>query len=156
MRALSHRPARTRWLIFSGVGTMGLLVQLTGLWILRDGLGMPSLLAASVAIELAVVHNFAWHFHWTWADRFAAPADLVRRLVRFNLSNGAISIAGNLLLMGALLGFASVHYLLANLISVAACSLVNFFVCDVMVFKTGSTGPCRPPSAPRQEGSRIL
>jgi putative flippase GtrA len=123
---------------------MGLLLQLGCLWTLKDGLGLHYLAAAALAIELAVLHNFVWHVHWTWADRPAARVDLVRRFVRFNLTNGAISIGGNLVLMAALVQLAHMHYLLAHLLSVAVCSLANFVISDIVVFNAGAAGTARP------------
>jgi putative flippase GtrA len=124
-----------RWAIFNLVGAVGLLVQLGCLWVLRDGLGVHYALAALISIELTIVHNFFWHVRWTWADRPASTVEVLRRLARFNLTNGTISIVGNLVLMAALVELAHVHYLVANLLSVTVCSLANFVVSDVVVFE---------------------
>ena len=56
-------------------------------------------------MELTVLHNFLWHERFTWADRtgkfhrFLHAREWPARLFRFNLSNGAISMVGNLALM---------------------------------------------------------
>ncbi len=93
------------------------------------------LLATALAVEAAVIHNFLWHERFTWADRPAArPVQSLARLAKFNLSNGGVSIAGNLLLMLLLAGEFHLNYLLANLISIAVCSLVNFVLADRLVF----------------------
>lgn len=141
-----YRVSGARWAIFNLVGAVGLLVQLGCLWILKDGLGVHYALAGLISIELTLVHNFCWHVRWTWADRLAvrcglltSTVDVVRRLARFNLTNGAISIVGNLALMAALVELAHVHYLVANLVSVTACSLANFVVSDVVVFEARSS-----------------
>jgi putative flippase GtrA len=57
------------------------------------------------------------------------------RLARFNLSTGAVSIAANLLLMRLLVGRLHVQYLLANLLSIAAASVANFLLSDLLVFR---------------------
>ena len=44
-----------------------------------------------------------------------------------------------LLLMKLLVGFAHVNYLLANGITITACSVVNFTVSDSFVFARGRT-----------------
>ena len=141
MRAVSRGLSGPRWLIFGAVGAMGLLVQLASLWALQDLLGLHYLVAAMLAIELAVLHNFVWHLHWTWGDRPGAPGDLLGRLVRFHLTNGAISIAGNLVLMIVLVEAAGMPSLLANLTAVAVCACANFAASDVVVFRVGSSGP---------------
>ena len=116
-------------------------MQVACLWTLRNVFDLHYLAAALLAIELAILHNFFWHVRWTWADRPATPAVLVRRLVRFNLTNGAISIIANLVLMAALVELARTHYLVAHLFSVAVCSWANFVVSDMVVFGAGSVAP---------------
>jgi putative flippase GtrA len=59
------------------------------------------------------------------------------RLLRFQLANGAVSIVGNLALMKLLVGVGHVHYLAANGIAIALCSLMNFLVSDEWVFGDG-------------------
>ena len=152
MRAVSRGLSGPRWLIFGAVGAIGLLVQLACLWALRDLFGVHYLVAAMLAIELATLHNFAWHVRWTWSDRPGVPGDLLRRLVRFNLTNGAISIAGNLVLMLALVEMAGMPYLIANLAAVAVCACANFVASDVVVFTAGSSGP---PGRPVGLGVRL-
>jgi putative flippase GtrA len=59
------------------------------------------------------------------------------RLLRFNLTNGALSILGNLALMKAMVGQAHMNYLLANAMAITACSLGNFLVSEWWVFERG-------------------
>ncbi len=127
-----------RWLRFSSVGALGFAVQLTALLGLAGGLGMNYLLATAIAVELAILHNFLWHQRWTWSDRsIHQPGMFVQRLVRFNAGTALTSIGGNLLLMWLLVGGLSVHYAVANVITVLSLSLVNFLFCDTLVFKQG-------------------
>jgi len=58
-----------------------------------------------------------------------------RRLLRFNLTNGAVSILGNLALMKVMVGEGHMNYLLANAIAITLCSLANFLVSDAWVFE---------------------
>jgi putative flippase GtrA len=98
-------------------------------------LKLDYLLATGLAVEIAVIHNFLWHERFTWADRPARRR--VRSLVRlakFNASNGAVSIVGNLVLMRLLAGELKVNYVASNLIAIALCSLVNFLLGDRFVF----------------------
>ena len=62
----------------------------------------------------------------------------LRRFLRFNLTNGAVSILGNLALMKVMVGQGHMNYLLANAIAIALCSLANFLVSEEWVFE--STG----------------
>jgi putative flippase GtrA len=130
------------------VGVIGIGVQLAALWMLAGWLGVPLLAATFLATEIAVLHNFAWHVHWTWADRPASTRETFRRLVRFHVTNGLVSIVGNLLLMTLLTVHLRLHYLLANLISVGVCALVNLMISNVWVFRPGwdrdgQAEPCR-------------
>jgi putative flippase GtrA len=95
------------------------------------------LLATGLAVETAVIHNFLWHERFTWADRPARRViHSLARLAKFNLSNGLVSLVGNLLIMRALVGGLEMNYVIANLIAVATCSLVNFLLSDRFVFES--------------------
>ena len=126
-----------RWLKFNLVGAIGIVVQLAVLGILNGVLKLDYLPATALAVEAAVLHNFLWHERFTWADRASLTRrQALLRLLHFNLTTGAISILGNLLLMRMLVGQAHLPSLPANLISIAGCSLVNFLVSDALVFRT--------------------
>jgi putative flippase GtrA len=58
----------------------------------------------------------------------------LRRFLRFNLTNGAVSILGNLALMRVMVGQGHMNYLLANGIAIALCSVANFLVSENWVF----------------------
>lgn len=127
-----------RWLKFNTVGAIGILVQLLALALLAGPLRVHYLVATAVAVETAVLHNFIWHELWTWKDRApgqARLAVLISRLLRFHLSNGLVSILSNLLFMRLLVGQFHLHYLPANVLSIAACSLLNFFLSELFVFR---------------------
>ena len=87
-------------------------------------------------MQAAVLHNFVWHERWTWRDRTAShDSSMWARLLRFNLTIGALSIGENLLFMELLVGRLEIHYLLANLITIACCSILNFVASDRLVFR---------------------
>ncbi len=121
-----------RWLKFNAVGVLGIGVQLAVLMLLKSGLGLNYLLATALAVETAVLHNFIWHERFTWADRPAQTS--LDRLVKFNLTTGGLSVLGNVVAMKLLVEAAGLEYLLANLLSIAACSILNFLVADRVIF----------------------
>ncbi len=126
-----------RWLKFNVVGIGGVLVQLGLLqaW-MHFTLG-NYLLGTVVAVEGAVLHNFAWHCAYTWRDRPATGgAEFWARLRRFHLSNGAVSLGGNVLIMHVLVSGLGVPVLIANGIAIVVCSIANFFLGDRWVFHT--------------------
>lgn len=101
----------------------------------RSWLRFDYLLATGLAVEIAVIHNFWWHERYTWADRPAArPIQSLIRLAKFNASNGAVSIVGNIVLMRLLVGELKFKYVVSNLVAILLCSLVNFLLSDRFVF----------------------
>jgi putative flippase GtrA len=97
---------------------------------------MSNLLATTLAVEAAVLHNFLWHERFTWPDRKANGRTY--RLLKFNLSTGVFSIAGNLVFTKFLLEL-EINYLLAATASIALCSIINFSINDRFVFAIAPT-----------------
>lgn len=128
----------TRWLRFNLVGASGMVVQLTTLAGFNRLSHGHYLVASALAVELALLNNFAWHVRYTWEDR-RQIAQRTTRFVRFHLANGFVSLAGNLLLMRALVSGLHLRVLPANLCSIAACSLLNFAMSDRWTFHARQT-----------------
>ena len=137
MTADSWRPTATRWLKFNLVGGMGIAVQLFMLVALKSELHFSYLMASAPAVETAVIHNFLWHKRFTWADRGGAG---FTRFLKFNLTTGLFSIAGNLGLMKLFVDVTHMNYLVANGITITACSLFNFLVSGGFVFAAEQSG----------------
>ncbi|HEY5213109.1 MAG TPA: GtrA family protein, partial [Acidobacteriaceae bacterium] len=91
------------------------------------------LCATAAAIEVTLLHNFVWHLRLTWRDR-ADRSQLFAQLLRFHLSNGAISMTGNLLLMRIFTQQLRLPLLMSNVISIACCSILNYFASDRWAF----------------------
>jgi putative flippase GtrA len=125
-----------RWLKFNFVGALGVVIQLACLAFFKDFLQLHYLVATALAVEVAVLHNFAWHQQVTWKDRAGGTGrEIAIRLTRFHVGNGLISIVGNLLIMSALVGVMQLHHLIANGIAIALCSLANFAASEWFVFR---------------------
>jgi len=122
-----------RWLKFNAVGAAGIVVQLVALGILRSVLKLDYLLATALAVEAAVVHNYLWHERFTWRDRGTGNPWL--RFLKFNCTTGLFSILGNVRAMRVLVGEAHLNYFAANILTIAACSILNFMVSDRFVFE---------------------
>ena len=122
-----------RWGKFNLVGAMGMVVQLAALALFNRLLAGHYLWATALALELTLLHNFAWHVHYTWRDR-EEPDTLLRRFLRFHMSNGLVSMVGNLVLMRVLVHGAHLPVLLSNGVAILCCSLLNFFLGDAWVF----------------------
>jgi putative flippase GtrA len=115
----------TRWVKFNLVGVMGMAVQLAALALFNRWMAGHYLFASAAAIELTLVHNFIWHVGYTWPDRREAGTRL-RQFCRFHLSNGSVSLLGNLGLMRLLVGAAGLPLLVSNVIAIICCSMANF------------------------------
>ena len=129
MPAMLNRSAK-----FALVGVMGIVVQLATLhWLANSDYNY--LFATAIAVEAALLHNFVWHENFTWKDRGSPTSSgLWFRFLRFHVSNGVISIAGNLLLMRLFVGGIRMHTIPANLASITVCCLANFVVSNRWVF----------------------
>jgi putative flippase GtrA len=124
-----------RVLKFCLVGGIGIGVQLGVLDVLQLS-KVDYLIATGLAVESAVVHNFLWHWHFTWADRARCGLnEFLFSLARFHLSNGLISIFGNLALMRVLVGKLELPVLPANISAIAICFVANFLASDYWVFR---------------------
>ncbi len=122
-----------RWSKFNLVGAMGMMVQLAALALFNRCLAGRYLYASAAAIELTLLHNFVWHLHYTWRDRRESSA-LLSQLIRFHLSNGLVSMLGNLALMRILVDGARLPVLAANCIAILCCSMVNFCLGETWAF----------------------
>jgi putative flippase GtrA len=133
-----------RWLRFNLVGAMGMVVQLAVLSVLNRIAPGHYLLASVIAVEMALVHNFFWHRRYTWRDRDGAGS-----FVRFQVTNGLVSVLGNIVLMEVLVGKAHLPVIVANFIAILGCSVVNFFLGDGWVFAIESAKATETAQAPR-------
>ena len=153
---VSPSPPMHHWLKFNLVGVLGFALQTGVLFVLthcgqyqlamvrgvlfvftRATLQVSYLAATATAVELAVLNNFVWHQRWTWRDRPSSTTkESLRRLVKFNFTSGLFSIIGNLVFMSIFIGRLGLPVSLANLASVAACSIVSFFLADRIAFES--------------------
>ncbi|MGA2834013.1 MAG: GtrA family protein [Terracidiphilus sp.] len=123
-----------RWGKFNLVGAMGMAVQLGTLALLERLIAGHYLYASAAALEITLLHNFVWHVHYTWRDRRDGSA-LLAQLTRFHLSNGLVSMVGNLALMRILVDGARMPLLAANGVAILCCSIINFFLGDSWAFR---------------------
>jgi putative flippase GtrA len=114
------------------VGIAGAGVQLAALWFYARCLGVQYLIATVLAVETAVLHNFVWHEVWTW--RGTPPEDRWRRLVRFHIANGLVSIGSNAFLTWLLRSYCGLPLLVSNLAAIAITAVLNFLLAAKWVY----------------------
>jgi putative flippase GtrA len=123
-----------RWPAFMTVGLLGFIVQLSALWALTSLAHWSWLPATVMSVELAVLHNYFWHEQWTWGDRTAAASRPLARVLRFHMSNGLVSMAGNAALMAVFVERFALAAIPANVLAVGALAVANFVMADRWVF----------------------
>jgi putative flippase GtrA len=128
----SSRPGFHRFAMFCAVGFGGVIVQTVTLSVLLRMSGIHYLAATALAVEASVLNNFVWHRRWTWSDRPSSSP--IIQLLRFNATNGATSLIGNIVIMFMLVSVIKFNPLEANLITIGICSFLNFALADKFVF----------------------
>ena len=110
------------------------------LWALLSSAGLPLFLAEALAIEISICSNFLLNDIWTFgAGRRARPW-----WARASAFHATAAVAGgvNLCLFLLLTSVVDLHYLEANLIAIAAASVINFGI------SASWTWSARPSFAP--------
>ena len=123
----------TRWWRFSGVGLLGVAVQLLVLAVCVRLPGIDARAAVAAAVGVAVIHNFTWHVRWTWRGRGDGTC-LPWLFVRFAVANGLISLVGNVVFTSALVSWTGSDVVVANAAAITVCSAANFVLADRAVF----------------------
>ena len=136
-----------RWLKFNAAGLLGFALQLGTLQLLLQ-LGTRLAFAVGAAVECAIVHNFFWHERVTWQANFRNGA--LGRFLRFQCSNGAVSLVGSILLTKWLV-MLKLPPIAANAIAVVLCSIANFLLAEYFVFGVKQSSPADASDAPQGE-----
>lgn len=106
---------------FAAVGASGVVVNNTVLYLLHGVAGWHLITASVVAVEAAIISNFALNDRWTFSARERASF----RFLRFNLvSFGGLVV--NTTVLALLVTVTGLHYLLANLVAIGAATTWNF------------------------------
>ncbi len=122
---------------FNLVGLLGAALQLLLLYVLTKCFRMPAVAATPVAVEIVVLHNFAWHERFTWRDRqLKSVRQRITRLLRFHAGNGLTSLLGNAVLVYFLVERLNAAVMPSAMAAIVICSLINFFIADRWVYRT--------------------
>jgi dolichol-phosphate mannosyltransferase len=123
---------RMRWVRFNVVGVAGFVLQIVTLSLLVRCAGLTTSVAVTVAVLVAVSHNFVWHEHFTWPNQ---PREgRLRRWLSFHVSTGALSVVTNVGATTLVMTLTGLPVVAANVVAVALASIVNFLVSDRLVF----------------------
>ena len=136
-----------RFIRFNVVGGLGIGVQLIVVGALVHGVGVDPVLATAAGVSAAVLHNFGWHVRWTWRDRMGPGVSRSAAFVRFAGANGVISLVGSILMMPVLTG-AGLTAIPANLVTIAACGLLNYWAAGRISFRPLKPSNTHVPAVP--------
>ncbi|GAA2669325.1 glycosyltransferase [Actinoplanes palleronii] len=115
---------------FAAAGALGTAVNSAALWAFGEAAGLPYLLAAFLAVQVAIVGNFAI------VDRLVMhPGERTtsRRFGRFLLLNNTLTPI-HLGLLYALVQLGGLHYLSANLVAIVVVFALRYAVTSAWVY----------------------
>lgn len=121
LKSLLQADSASQVIRFGVVGATGVVVNNLVLYLLHGVVGWSLIPASVMAVELAILNNFIWNDRWTFSSRDGARY----RFLRFNL----VSLGGLLIntgVLAALVAATGMHYLVANLVAIAAAMGWNF------------------------------
>lgn len=125
-----------RFIKFGIVGTSGIAINTSVLWLFKGVLGVPLAIAPIFAIGMAVFSNFMLNNHWTWSkNKHNHKHSFLHRLWRYYLSASLGALINYAFLLG-LTHFFDVYYLIANLAGIFLGMISNFMLGEFWVFKS--------------------
>ena len=139
-----------RFARFAIVGAAGAAVQVVLFHFMVKSFDLPPALAAPMAVEIVLLHNFLWHERFTWRDRGSGGIkQRTIRLWRFHITNGLLSLGGNTALIYVLVQELKAPALPAALAAIALSAPANFAIADRWIYRRAGTGesPAAPDSA---------
>ena len=123
-----------KFVLFSGVGLSGLVVQIASLWVLHHSLNLPFFIAQMASILLAMLSNFALNNVITFRAQRLRGRAWFRGLLSFCL---ACSLGALFNLLSAQLTFGlGGHWLIAGLVGTAVGSMFNYLSTDRLTWKS--------------------
>jgi dolichol-phosphate mannosyltransferase len=137
-RAWSRRAHLSR---FTAVGIAGLAVNQGLLWLLVSEGQLWYLLGAALATVGSTTFNFIGTESWVFRGRGRdGIPGLARRFAAYGAVNGGALIF-RLPLLYALTEWARIHYLLGNLITFGALTLIRFAISDRLIWSGSRRTP---------------
>lgn len=138
---------------FALVGVSGVGVNSGVLWLLHSGGGLPLAAASALAIETAIWNNFLLNDLWTFhGHQHRRP--WWARAVAFHATAATAALI-NLGLLLALVAWAGMHYLIANLIAIATAAGVNYSVSALWTWRPPAPQPRTTTTTRAGSGKKI-
>jgi dolichol-phosphate mannosyltransferase len=125
------------FLKFCVVGGSGVLVNMGLLYLLSRELDLRIEIASPIAIEVSILSNFLLNNLWTFRRR-QTRVPVWNRLFRYHLVTGAAGLVNYLILL-LLVRVFGMYDLLANLVGIAAGTLINFSLSSAWTWRVSSS-----------------
>ena len=126
-----------RYFRYGVVGTIAAVVYYVLLYTMVEFLGIPVLIATSIAFVFVVIENYVLHHTWTFESdqrhKTAFPKFMLASSIGFFINLGIMYLGVEVL---------SIYYLLVQAIAIAAVVLWNFILASSWIFPS-STGEQR-------------
>ena len=136
--------ARLRFARFGAVGASGLVVNTLVLALLTDVAGLFYLVSAVIATQASTLWNFCFTELWVFSDREHKRGRGTRMALFFLMNNAALALRGPLLVL--LTSGLGIHYVVSNVISLVALTLIRFALADTWIW--AKARPADSPPAP--------
>ena len=141
----SNRPAATKELARIGkfclIGGSGICIDIGGLWLFTEVVGIFYIASAAITSILSVTNNFTWNSLWTFSDRGRGLRliTIFKRWVKYVLSTSFASAIylGMLTLLTEVFG---IYYLISALVAIAIAAPCNFLLSYFWVWKRLPSG----------------
>lgn len=126
LRNLVGGPAAAQLQRFVAVGTTAAGLQMLLLWLFVDYVGWNYLVGATVAIETTIIFQYILNNAWTFqANQNTGLSGYLYGLLKTNLVRGS-AIPIQLGVLFALVEWASVQYLLANVVAIGISGIYRY------------------------------
>ena len=136
--------ARLRFARFGLVGASGLVVNTLVLALLTDVAGLFYVVSAVIATQASTLWNFCFTELWVFSDREHKRGRASRMALFFLMNNAALALRGPLLVL--LTSGLGIHYVVSNIISLVALTLVRFALADTWIWaKAGAADSAARP-----------
>jgi putative flippase GtrA len=126
---------------FATVGALGLIVNQVALWLLFDVLQSHHLLlSATIATQISTTFNFVGTESWVFGSRRAGGATgVIKRFVVYDAVNSSALLV-RLPVLQVLTAGLHWNYLVANLLTLVAFTVLRFLIADLLIWSRPTPG----------------
>ena len=121
-----------QYLQFITVGGLGVIINLTLLFMLTEFLGIFYIFSEMIAFLIATIHNYFLNKVWTFKEKFRENS--VQKLIQY-LTVSLFGLMINLSILFIVVEFFGIWYIISELFGTGASSFLNFYGNKYWTFK---------------------